>query len=126
MPNSPNDTRVPPVAMPVRCGRCCLRCLTLRGISMSSALLAGGRSRSFGGGGTSTALRIAATAAAAAARALRAVLGRGPEGSSLCFPACPAGRRLTLIDPHLHADPAEGGTGLVEAVVDVGAQRVQR
>src|SRR6185437_9025182 len=34
MPYSPNATRVPPVAAPVRCGRCCLRCATLRGISI--------------------------------------------------------------------------------------------
>src|ERR1700743_2854223 len=39
MPNSPNDTVVPPVAWPVRPGWCCLRCLTLRGISMITPLL---------------------------------------------------------------------------------------
>src|SRR4051794_37073620 len=33
---------------------------------------------------------------------------------------------VTLVDPHLHADAAEGRAGLVDAVVDVGAQRVQR
>src|SRR5690606_2216735 len=33
---------------------------------------------------------------------------------------------FALVDPHLHADPAERGAGLVEAVVDVRAQRVQR
>src|SRR4029077_9551733 len=33
---------------------------------------------------------------------------------------------VALVDPHLHADPAEGGLGLVQAVVDVGAQGVQR
>src|SRR5207248_8301444 len=38
-----------------------------------------------------------------------------------------AGRHdLALVDPHLHADAAEGGARLVEAVVDVGAQGVQR
>jgi hypothetical protein len=36
-----------------------------------------------------------------------------------------AGHDVALVDPDLHADPAEGGAGLVEAVVDVGAQRVQ-
>src|SRR6266581_949222 len=35
-------------------------------------------------------------------------------------------RCLTPVDPDLHADPAEGGPRLVEAVVNVGAQRVQR
>src|SRR5690606_30395823 len=36
------------------------------------------------------------------------------------------GRQVTLVDPHLDADPAERGAGLVEPVVDVGTQRVQR
>src|SRR6185312_1548059 len=36
------------------------------------------------------------------------------------------GRHLALVDPHLHADAAERGAGLVEAVVDVRAQGVQR
>ena len=36
------------------------------------------------------------------------------------------GHDLALVDPHLHADAAEGGAGLVEAVVDVRAQSVQR
>src|SRR5690606_19470102 len=50
--------------------------------------------------------------------------GTGTGGGRLTLGA--GGRRLTLVDPHLHADAAEGGAGLVEAVVDVGAQRVQR
>src|SRR5690349_23265081 len=33
-PNSPNASSVPPLAMPSRLGWCCLRCLTLRGISI--------------------------------------------------------------------------------------------
>ena len=33
---------------------------------------------------------------------------------------------VALVDPDLHADAAGGGLGLAEAVVDVGAQRVQR
>src|SRR5207248_4715484 len=36
------------------------------------------------------------------------------------------GQHLALVDPNLHADAAEGGLGLVEAVVDVRAQRVER
>src|SRR5580700_791115 len=106
IPYSPNDTWVPPVALPVLCGRCCLRCLTLRGMSMSSAFLAGGRAL----GGTTPG----------------PLLGRGPQRGLLRLAAGPAGRRLALVDPDLHADPAEGGAGLVEAVVDVRAQRVQR
>src|SRR5206468_2380152 len=34
MPYSPNATRVPPLAVPCRSGRCCLRCAVLRGMSM--------------------------------------------------------------------------------------------
>src|SRR5579864_4516525 len=120
IPYSPNDTWVPPVALPVRCGRCCLRCLTLRGMSIASALLARGR-------------RVGATPAPAPrarrlrlARTLGPLLGRGPQRGLLRLAAGPAGRRLALVDPDLHADPAEGGAGLVEAVVDVRAQRVQR
>src|SRR5438093_1454214 len=33
---------------------------------------------------------------------------------------------VALVDPRLHADAAEGGLSLAEAVVDVGPQRVQR
>src|SRR3546814_18539408 len=33
---------------------------------------------------------------------------------------------VALVEPHLHADAAGGRTGLAEAVVDVGPQRVQR
>src|ERR1051325_830016 len=36
MPYSPNATLVPPLAMPLRLGWWCLRCLTLRGMSMSA------------------------------------------------------------------------------------------
>src|ERR1019366_4315642 len=38
----------------------------------------------------------------------------------------PGLRGLAAVDPDLHADPAERRAGLVEAVVDVGAQGVQR
>src|SRR5580658_857761 len=115
IPYSPNDTWVPPVALPVRCGRCCLRCLTLRGMSMSSAFLAGGRALR---GTTPRTLRVPWP--------LGPLLGRSPQRGLLRLAAGPAGRRLALVDPDLHADPAEGSAGLVEAVVDVGPQRVQR
>src|SRR6185312_6897270 len=36
------------------------------------------------------------------------------------------GHDLALVDPHLHADPAEGRLRLGEPVVDVGTQGVQR
>src|SRR5690349_8361306 len=117
IPYSPKFTWVPPVALPVRCGRCCFLCLTLRGMSMSSALLA--RAGASGLGGPAPPLRLTR-------RTLRPLLGCGPQCGRLCLTPGPAGRRLALVDPDLHADPAEGGAGLVEAVVDVRAQRVQR
>src|SRR5262249_22680383 len=33
---------------------------------------------------------------------------------------------VALVDPNLHADAAEGGAGLTEAVIDVGPKGVQR
>src|SRR4249920_1635652 len=117
IPYSPKFTWVPPVALPVRCGRCCFLCLTLRGMSMSSALLA--RAGASGLGGPAPPLRLTR-------RTLRPLLGCGPQRGRLCLTPGPTGRRLALIDPDLHADPAEGGAGLVEAVVDVRTQRVQR
>src|SRR4029079_14001027 len=47
-------------------------------------------------------------------------------GSSLRLALRARAGDLALVDPDLHADPGEGGLGLVEDVVDVGAQRVQR
>src|SRR6201991_1008053 len=140
MPYSPKASVVPPLAMPRRFGWFCLRCFTLRGISMVSTLLARrgrggvggrrlgrghlGRSGLRGGSvvavaaatrpaalGTTTA---AVTAATAAATAL--LLSTGLRG--LLSGALGAGAaHVTLVDPHLHADAAEGGAGLVEAVV---------
>src|SRR5919107_4161379 len=65
--------------------------------------------------------------AGAALRALgplTALLARreGLEGLTLG----PRAADVALVDPDLHADAAEGGPGLVDAVVDVRAERVQR
>src|SRR5262249_23542267 len=67
---------------------------------------------------------IAVTARGPPAVAVTARALVDPQVGRLALGA--SGRRVAPVDPHLHADPAEGGTGLVEAVVDVGAQRVQR
>src|SRR3954452_21198682 len=48
--------------------------------------------------------------------------GKGLEGLALGTRAA----HVALVDPHLDADAAEGGPGLVQAVVDVRAERVQR
>src|SRR5690606_36610215 len=66
----------------------------------------------------------ARTVAAPPVVPVTALAGTGACGGRLALGA--AGRGLDLVDPHLHADPAEGGTGLVETVVDVRAERVQR
>src|SRR5580698_10107339 len=50
----------------------------------------------------------------------------GPQRRGGGLALGPGLRGLAAVDPHLHADPAERGPRLVEAVVDVGAQRVQR
>src|SRR3954470_8959887 len=60
-------------------------------------------------------------AAVAVATATRRTLG-GVTG----FAGLQATDELTLVDPHLDADATERRLGLEEAVVDVGAQRVQR
>src|SRR2546422_183594 len=46
--------------------------------------------------------------------------------STMLFRALHAAPDLSLVDPDFHADGAIGGAGLGDAVVDVGAQRVER
>src|SRR5262249_38707436 len=50
----------------------------------------------------------------------------GPQAGRGCLALRPGLRGVTAVDPDLHANPAEGGARLVEAIVDIGAQRVQR
>src|SRR5690606_36916499 len=64
------------------------------------------------------------TAGAVAAAATAAATGGAGTGRSLCLALGTGAGDLALVDPHLDADAAEGGAGLVEAVVDVGAQGV--
>src|SRR3954451_15027662 len=73
----------------------------------------------------------ARTATGAEDAALRALARRLADGHGRFLLDLVLGRRLvgedlTLVDPDLHADAAEGGLRLGVAVVDVGAQRVQR
>src|SRR5919202_515599 len=103
MPHSPKVTAVPPLAAPERSGWCCLRCLTRRGMSIgqpSDPLLVS-RSTAVGAGG-----------------------GRPRRGGLLAGQL--ALRDVALVDQDLHADPAEGRAGLVEPVVDVRPEGVQR
>src|SRR5690606_36628466 len=137
-------TLVPPLARPLRFGWCCMQCYTLRGFSMGySAPLTlrsslGRRSGLLGtllllllgtaALGTAAALAAAAataTASAAVAATLTAAAG-GALLRGLLLPLGAGLRGLALVDPHLDADAAERRPGLVEAVVDVGPQRVQR
>src|SRR5262249_37439442 len=48
------------------------------------------------------------------------------ESGLLGLPGGPGRGRVAAVDPDLHADPAEGSARLVEAVVDISPQRVQR
>src|SRR6476469_4269626 len=130
MPKSPNASDVPPLAAPVRLGWCCLRCLTRRGINMRSGLLSGARSglgRSLGrlGAGRAVATRAAARAVGATRGGATATTGGTGAGGLLGLALGTRPGDLALVDPDLHADAAEGGLGLGEAVVDVGAERVQ-
>ena len=52
--------------------------------------------------------------------------GHGGLTADLVLAAALVREDVALVEPHLHADAAGGGAGLAEAVVDVGAQRVQR
>jgi hypothetical protein len=72
------------------------------------------------GPGGAELLGIAGTAAAPAARVDLA------QARACGIPLEPLGHDLALVDPDLDADPAEGGLGLGEAVVDVGACRGTR
>src|SRR6185369_14127221 len=79
-------------------------------------------------------LAVGAATAVAAARPVTPALRRPAVAGALAGPqrsrrglALGAGLRgLAAVDPHLHADPAEGRPGLIEAVVDVRPERVQR
>src|SRR5260370_13139749 len=146
MPYSPNATRVPPEAAPVRCGRCCLRCATLRGISICSLLpggslrlrrAPGSRCRCRASGplgtlrrgtpvaavgpplGTAAFPPVAATAALGRSRPVPVPVPALPGGAQRGLRRLAASPRpggVATVDPHLHADPAEGRAGLVEAV----------
>src|SRR5699024_4679003 len=73
-----------------------------------------------------TSLALTAVAPAAAAVAARAPRRRRLDVGAPAAVMDALRQHLALVDPHLHADTAVGGLGLVEAVVDVGPQRVQR
>src|SRR4029453_15922653 len=133
MANSPKLIDVPPFALPPRSGWCCLRCLTRRGMSM--AQLSVFSVAVFSAAGASTAgVSTAGVSTTGASTAGVSTLGaRGPPAALLTVGERLEGRTLgartadvTLVDPDLHADAAEGRAGLVDAVVDVRAERVQR
>src|SRR5215218_7840832 len=73
-----------------------------------------------------TAAAVAPVAAAAAIVAVVAPTGAGLVERGQVGAGVAGGHDLALVDPALDADAAERRAGLVEAVVDVGAQRVQR
>src|SRR6056297_2167571 len=52
--------------------------------------------------------------------------GHGRLASDLVLVELLVREDVSLVDPHLHTDATAGGLGLAHAVVDVGAQRVQR
>src|SRR6266542_2099800 len=146
-PNSPKVTLVPPLASPPLRGRCCLRCFTRLGVNMARSplpLLGGagvrrsgrrlGRCRGRLGGrpwlrprpaavGTGAPVRTAAAAVAAPATTTLTGARAGARPLGLLLLA--GGQHVAPVDPDLHADLAEGGAALGQAVVDVGPQGVQ-
>ena len=88
--------------------------VTRRPAARPASVPTAGRCRGEPGAGADAALRPALTALAHAGAASAA--SRSARGL----------HDVALVDPDLDADAAEGGLGLVDAVVDVRAQRVQR
>ena len=127
-PYWPKCTSVLPRDNPARRPRWCLRCLTRLGRSIAyDPCPDGGRSagRTARHGGPPPTLR--ATAVAPVAALLRAALLRlGLEVDAAAGVGDALRQHLAAVDPHLDADAPERGLRLVEAVVDVGAERVQR
>src|SRR5215470_12806794 len=135
MPYSPNATLVPPVAAPCRSGRCCLRCATLRGMSMPqpssltpAAASTGAAARAAGSSAPDPSPRSRRPVAPVSS--IRPVSAVAPLASAQRglgrLALRPGGRGFAPVDPDLDPDPAERRTRHVEAVVDVRAQRVQR
>src|SRR5580704_234261 len=106
-PNWPKLSVAPLVATPLIRPLCALRNLVRIGCSMELSL--------------SQACRSLLRASAVAARAARVALGH-----PLVLRHRIVLEDLALEDPHLDAAGAVGGEGGGDAVVDVGAQRVQR
>src|SRR5215207_7341639 len=86
--------------------------------------LLGARSGAAGGGARRGGTRCATTARTGARRTLAARTIRAGRHRRGRFAL--ATDDVALVNPHLHADAAEGRLGLVQPVIDVGAQRVQR
>src|SRR5262249_46841272 len=79
--------------------------------------------RAAGGGARRARTQAARTVARAALATLPALAARTARRRGLGRAARDG---VALVDPDLDADPAERGTRLEEAVLDVGPQRVQR
>ena len=114
-PYSPNETELPRWARPVFVPLNCLRYLVRLGCCMDITTdLVGSRRRGRGGSGSGGGIR---------GGALRSLGGFDVRG--LCGELGLV-EHFALEDPDLDADDAVRGAGFAEAVVDVGAERVQR
>src|SRR5258708_22098332 len=112
-PKSPNETFAPRVALPRRRPRCCFLNLTFFGIIMMRCSPRG--SRRPGVGSRRIQLRHPTPDTR---RPNRVGLLRTSPASRL--------RHLTFEDPYLDADDPVRRLGQVQAVIDIGLQRVQR
>src|SRR5579884_2776117 len=117
-PYSPNCTLTWPRDIPWRRPRWCLRYLTRLGDSIRTGLRIRRAAR------PAASRPAVATATATIPTRPLGRLGRGLIHDRQVGPGIALGHDLALVDPALHADAAEGGGRLVEAVVDVGPQCV--
>src|SRR5215467_7450918 len=116
-------------ALPRMRPRCCFRYLTFFGINITAIPWAGGAGQA-GGAGRKTYVSRPACPACPAYPALCLLRpGLWPPGRAFpvfLFASALRHEPLTLVQPHLDADLAVRRVGFGEAVVDVGAQRLER
>src|SRR5215472_10074439 len=112
MPYSPNATLVPPVALPCRSGRCCLRCAVLRGMSIPQPSSPAPAAASTGAAARAVASSLLGPSLPRRAPGVRAAGVpvtplTGPQRRLEGLALGPGGRGFAPVDPDLDADPAE-------------------
>src|SRR4029078_6603373 len=124
-PELPNDTSDPLQALPAIRPRCCFRYLTFFGINIGLVPGQFPTSQFPTPKTPNSSLRLVFGSCEVAELSPRPA-GGAARRAIVLFAADARRQPLTLVEPHLDADRAVGGERLREAVVDVGAQRLQR